>query len=74
MRAVEVQGAAAQEDAALGFGNCEVPDVLADLGVVPAQQGAVAGERVHQIEDVYRVLQLRLAHRRPADARDATTR
>ena len=33
VRAVEVQGAAAEEDAAVGLGDGEVADVFADLGV-----------------------------------------
>src|SRR5664280_2744749 len=46
----------------------EVADVLADFGVVSAQQGAVAGERVDQLEDVDRVLKFCLAHDRTADS------
>src|SRR6201747_1604439 len=59
-----MQRAAAEEDAALGFGHHEVADVLADLGVVAAEQRAVAGERVDQVEDVDGILELRRADRR----------
>jgi hypothetical protein len=35
----------------------EVADVLADLGVGAAQERAVGGERVDEVEDVARVLE-----------------
>lgn len=68
MWAVEMQGAAAQEDAAFGFGDGEVADVLADLGVVAAEEGTVAREGVDELEDVDGVLQACLADLRSADA------
>ena len=57
VRAVEVEGSAAEEDAAgLGVGDVlgdgEVADVFADLGVAAAEEGAVAGEGVDEVEDV----------------------
>jgi hypothetical protein len=64
VRAVEMQSAAAQELGLAGgvfrigaAGNGEIADVLADFGVAAAQQCAVAGERVDQIEDVAGVLE-----------------
>ena len=69
VRAVEVERAAAEEfflgfagfgvgDGAIGDG--EVADVLADLGVGAAQERAVVGEGVDEVEDVAGVLQARL--------------
>ena len=57
---VEVEGSAAEEDTACfsrdgGFGYSEVADVFADLGVAAAEEGAVAGEGVDEVEDVDRV-------------------
>jgi hypothetical protein len=72
VRAVEVERAAAEELVAVVGGRIdaegmvstrsagEVADVLADLGVVAAEEGAVAGERVDEVEDVARVLQASL--------------
>ena len=51
---------AAAEELWLGvgrFGDGEVADVLADLGVGAAEERAVGGERVDQVEDVARVLE-----------------
>jgi hypothetical protein len=64
--AVEVEGTAADEDAARisnygGFCHCEVADVFADLGVAAAEEGAVARQGVDQIEDVHCVRELRFA-------------
>ena len=42
VRAVDVQGAAAEEDTGLGLSDLEVADVFADFGVVAAEEGAVA--------------------------------
>ena len=52
VRSVEVQRAAAEEDAAVGFGNGEVADVFADFGEAASEQRAVAGERVDEVVDV----------------------
>jgi hypothetical protein len=41
MRAVEVQRAAAEKDAAIGFGDGEVANVFADLGEGALEQRAV---------------------------------
>ena len=61
VRAVEVEGAAAEEvGGAAGVdavGDGEVADVLADLGVGAAEEGAVGGERVDEVEDVLGVLE-----------------
>ena len=38
------------------FGDGEVADVFAELGVGAAEEGAVAGERVDEVEDVASVL------------------
>ena len=58
--AVEVEGAAAEEvGGAVGLddvGDGEVADVLADLGVGAAEEGAVGGERVDEVEDLEGVL------------------
>ena len=62
MRAVEVQRAAAQKDAAIGLGHGEVADVFADLREGALEQRAVAGERVHQIVDVGGILEQGLTH------------
>src|ERR1035441_2560638 len=56
MRPVKVQRAAAEEDAAIGFGDGEVADVFADLGEGALEQRAVAGERIHQVVDLRCVL------------------
>ncbi len=48
MRPVEVERAAAQEDAALRMRDVEVAEVITDFGVLAAQQCTVAGERVDQ--------------------------
>ena len=60
VRAVEMERAAAEE---LGgvvangtFGDGEVADVFAELGVGAAEERAVAGERVDEVEDVACVL------------------
>ena len=74
MRAVEMQRSAAKEDACFGFGDVEVADVLADLGVAAAEEGAVAGERVDELEDVDGVLEAGLADERSADAGGARSR
>ena len=77
VRAVEMERAAAEEvvfeDAGLGVGDGavgdgEVADVLADLGVGAAEECAVVGEGVDEVEDVAGVLQARLVN---ADARSA---
>jgi hypothetical protein len=68
VRAVEVEGSAAEEDVGLGFGYGEVADVLADLGVVAAEEGAVAGEGVDEVEDVDGVRELCGAHGGSVDA------
>ena len=44
------------------FGYGEVADVFADLGVVAAEEGAVAGEGVDEIEDVDGVGEFGFAH------------
>jgi len=44
MGAVEMERTTSEEDAALTLCDREVPNVLADLGVVPAQQSTVARE------------------------------
>ncbi len=67
MGAVEVERSAAKEDTAGisrdgGFGYGEVADVLADLGVVAAEEGAVAGEGVDEVEDGDGVGELGFAH------------
>jgi hypothetical protein len=67
MGAVEVESAAAEEDAAgvsvYGrFGYGEVADVFADLGVVAAEEGAVAGEGVDEVEDVDGIGEFGFAH------------
>jgi hypothetical protein len=64
---VEVEGSAAEEDTACfsrdgGFGYSEVADVFADLGVAAAEEGAVAGEGVDEVEDVDSVGELRFAN------------
>ena len=75
VRAVDVEGAAAEKNAAAavcsdgGFGHLEVADVLAYFGVVAAEQGAVAGEGVDELEQVDGVLELGLADVGTADAR-----
>ena len=70
VRAVEVKGAAAEKFwvgsgvAGIGeFGDGEVADVLADLGVAAAEEGAVAGEGVDEVEDVAGVLEVGLVGR-----------
>ena len=68
MGAVEVEGSAAEEDSGFGFSDVEVADVLADLGVVAAEEGAVAGEGVDEVEDVLRVLEAGVADGGSADA------
>jgi hypothetical protein len=62
MRAVEVQRATAHENAAFGFGNGEVADVLANFGEGAAEEGAVAGETVDQLIDVCGVLETGFTH------------
>ena len=62
MRAVEMQRAAAQEDAAIGLGNREVADVFAYLGERSLQQRAVGRELIHQVVDVGGVLEQSLTH------------
>jgi hypothetical protein len=52
VRAVEVEGSAAEEDAGFGFGYGEVANVLADFGVAAAEESAVAGEGVDEVKDV----------------------
>ena len=62
VRAVEMKCAAADElglgPAVFGkfFGDGEVADVLAEFGVGAAEEGAVAGERIDEVEDILRVL------------------
>jgi hypothetical protein len=73
VRAVEVEGSATEEDTARfsndgGFGYGEVADVLADLGVAAAEEGAVAGEGVDEVKDVDGVREFGLAHHRSAFA------
>src|ERR1700677_169017 len=62
MRAVKVERAAAEEDAAIGFCDGEVANVFADLGEWTAQQRAIGGERVHQVVDVGGILKEGLTH------------
>ena len=64
-----MQGAAAEEDPALAFGDGEVANVLADLRIGAAQQGAVAGEGVDELEDVDGVRELGLAYDSSSNAR-----
>ena len=66
--AVEVKSSAAEEDSGFGFGYGEVADVLADLGVATAEQGAVAGQGIDEVEDVDGVREFCFAHRRTAFA------
>jgi len=60
--AVEMERSASDElgigEAIVGeaFGDGEVADVFAELGVGAAEEGAVAGERVDEVEDVASVL------------------
>ena len=61
MGAVEVEGSAAEEDAGFRLGDLEVTDVFADFGVVAAEEGAVVGEGVDEVEDVDGVLELGFA-------------
>ncbi len=68
VRAVKVERAAAEElrlgmgvGGELGgsweaFGDGEVTDVLAELGVAAAQKGSIAGEGIDEVEDVAGVL------------------
>ncbi len=62
VRAVEMQRAAADELVfafGVGYaGHGEVADVLADLGVAAAEEGAIAGKGVDEVEDGARVLQV----------------
>ena len=65
--AVEVESTAAEEDAAGvsldgRFGYGEVADVFADLGVVAAEEGAVAGEGVDEVKDGDGVGELGFTH------------
>ena len=62
VRAVEMEGAAAEEFGGVvadggAVGDGEVADVFAELGVAAAEECAVAGERVDEVEDVAGVLQ-----------------
>jgi hypothetical protein len=71
--AVEVERSAAEEDTTCfsrdgGFGYGEVADVLADFGIAAAEEGAVTGEGVDQIEDVDGVGKFGFAHDRSAFA------
>jgi len=43
MRAVEMERAAAEEDAAIGFGDSEIADVFANLGECALEERAVSG-------------------------------
>jgi hypothetical protein len=61
VRAVEMEGSAAEEDSGFGFGYGEVSDVFADLGVAAAEEGSVAREGVDEFEDVDGVGELRFA-------------
>jgi len=62
VRTVEVERAAAEEDAAVGLGHGEIADVFADFGEGALEQRAVAGERIHQVVDVRGVLEQGLTH------------
>jgi hypothetical protein len=69
VRPVEVEGSATEEDAACAcvtvdgrFGYGEVADVFADLGVVAAEEGAVAGEGVDEVKDGDGVGELGFTH------------
>ena len=64
-----MESAAAEKYAAFGFSDGEVADVLADFSVAAAEQRSVAGERVHQVEDIDRIGQSSLPYRRAADTR-----
>ena len=74
MRAVEVERAAAEKDAAIGLGDGEVANVFADLGEWALEQRAIGGERIHQIVDVGGVLKQGLTHQhgRPPAALQCT--
>jgi hypothetical protein len=58
MGSVEVEGSAAEEDTGFRLGDLEVADILADFCVVAAEQSAVSGEGVHELEDIHGVLEL----------------
>jgi hypothetical protein len=59
MRAVDVEGSAADELVGVGLDDGEGADVLADLGVGAAEEGAVVGEAIDELMDGVGVLQLR---------------
>jgi hypothetical protein len=59
---IEMERAAAKEGSDVGFGDREVADVLADLGIVAAEQGAIMRERVDEVEDVRRIGEFGWAH------------
>ena len=56
-----MEGSAAEKDAGFGFGDVEVADILADFGVVSAQEGAVSREGVDEIEDILCILEAGIA-------------
>src|ERR1700761_1560653 len=62
MRPVEMQRTAAKKHAAIGFGEGEVANVLAYLSERALEQRAVAGERVHQVVNVRRIVQKSLTY------------
>src|SRR5205807_3491638 len=57
VRSIEVQRTASKEDSGFRFRDGKVAHVLADLRVAAAQQRAISGERIDQLEDVYRILE-----------------
>src|SRR5690349_9396731 len=62
MRTVEMKSAAAEENAALRFGDREVANVLAYFRKSAAQQRAVVRQAVDQFVDVCGILETRLTH------------
>jgi hypothetical protein len=61
VRAVDVEGGAADELAGAGFDDGEGVDVFADFRVGAVEEGAVAGEAFNQVMDGLGVVQLRFA-------------
>jgi hypothetical protein len=59
VRAVDVEGGTADELVGVGLDDGEGADVLADLGVGAAKEGAVVGEAVNELMNRVGVLQLR---------------
>src|SRR6185312_7789179 len=62
MRTVEMQSAAAEENAALRFGDREVANVLAYFRKSATQQRPVVRQAVDQFVDVRGILETRLTH------------